>query len=76
MSNDPTPQPQPDPNEPDPNDEDEPSVSARLNADFQQAPVVREVDGQLVIDWPDPRPAIFGISAEAFEALIDRANRK
>lgn len=39
-----------------------------------RAPTVREVDGRLVIDWPDPRPRSFEITAEAFEALIARAN--
>jgi hypothetical protein len=39
-----------------------------------RAPTVREVEGRLVIDWPNPRPYTFEISAEAFEALIARAN--
>ena len=39
-----------------------------------EVPTVREVDGRLVIDWPDPRPRSFEITAEAFEALIARAN--
>jgi hypothetical protein len=39
-----------------------------------RAPTVRDVDGRLVIDWPDPRPYTFEITAEAFEALIARAN--
>lgn len=38
------------------------------------APTVREVDGILVVDWPEPRPRWFQISAEAFQLLIDRAN--
>jgi hypothetical protein len=46
-----------------------PSISERV-------PSVREVDGRLVIDWPDPRPRWFQITAEAFEALIARANHE
>jgi hypothetical protein len=40
----------------------------------ERVPTVREIDGRLVIDWPDPRPRSFEITAEAFEALIARAN--
>jgi hypothetical protein len=42
----------------------------------ERVPSVREVDGRLVIDWPDPRPRSFQITAEAFEALIARANHE
>jgi hypothetical protein len=38
------------------------------------APTVSVVDGTLVIDWPDPSPRSFEITAEAFEGLVDRAN--
>lgn len=37
-------------------------------------PTVRDVEGRLVIDWPVPWPASWEITAEAFEALIERAN--
>jgi hypothetical protein len=37
---------------------------------------VREVEGRLVIDWPEPKPSQFPITAEAFEALIARANHE
>jgi hypothetical protein len=40
------------------------------------APTVREVDGRLIIDWPRERPVWFAITAEAFEALIARANHE
>jgi hypothetical protein len=43
---------------------------------FNAVPSVREVDGRLVIDWPDPRPSSFEITAEAFELLIARANHE
>lgn len=39
-----------------------------------ETPVVRDVDGVLVIDWPHPRPRDFMISAEVFEALVALAN--
>lgn len=38
------------------------------------APVVRDVDGVLVIEWPHPRPHEFAITSEAFEALVALAN--
>jgi len=40
----------------------------------EPVPTVREVDGRLVIDWPEPRPRQFPITAEVFENLIARAN--
>jgi hypothetical protein len=33
-----------------------------------------EATGLLRIEWPNPRPASFEISAEAFEALVVQAN--
>ena len=39
------------------------------------APVVREVNGRLVIEWPREKPIWFAITPEAFEAFVDRANR-
>ena len=43
-----------------------------VNAD--PTPTVSEVDGRLVINWPEPQPRQFQISAEAFEMLIAHAN--
>lgn len=39
-------------------------------------PAVRDdaASGLLVIDWPNPRPAEFPITAEVFEALIVMVN--
>lgn len=41
-----------------------------------RAPVVveDETTGLLRIEWPNPRPVSFEISAEAFEALVVQAN--
>lgn len=36
--------------------------------------VMQDTDGLLIINWPDPRPRTFEISAEAFEELIDMVN--
>jgi len=38
------------------------------------APTVRDIGGRFVIEWPDPRPAWFPITAEAFEGLIESVN--
>lgn len=38
------------------------------------SPVVVEVNDQLVIEWPDPKPTSFEIASEVFEALIDEVN--
>ena len=53
-----------------------PSESIEPLFNPRDVPTVREVDGRLVIDWPDPRPRSFEITAEAFEALIARANHE
>ena len=51
------------------------AVLTRLGVTPEETtPSVREVGGRLIIDWPEPRPRQFRISAEAFEALIARAN--
>jgi hypothetical protein len=47
-----------------------------LAAQVEGHPIVREVDGRIVIDWPEPKPSQFPITAEAFEALVARANHE
>lgn len=37
-------------------------------------PAVRLVDGQLVIEWPDPTPSTFEIASDLFSALVDEIN--
>lgn len=49
-------------------------MTPAIEPPFVSLPTVREVDGRLVIDWPDPRPRTFPITAEAFAALVARAN--
>ena len=39
-------------------------------------PIVREVEGFLEIEWPDPRPEQFPISAGLFEQLINQENQR
>lgn len=41
---------------------------------LRRTPTVREVDGRLVIDWPNPKPRSFEITAEGFQELVDRVN--
>lgn len=33
-------------------------------------------DGEVLVDWPDPRPEAFEISADAFQTIIDLANTR
>lgn len=38
------------------------------------APTLRDVGDRLLIEWPEPRPSWFPISAEAFENLVECVN--
>ena len=50
------------------------ACESRERERLPRAPSVREIDGQLVVNWHGEKPTFFTISSDLFEQLIEDSN--